>query len=80
MNCIRCRVDVKETVHIFWGGEERRRELEKGLDRPVSLCKNPVLKIQKPVLCSCGRYYFDFDIPCPICGITYAELEKSNEQ
>lgn len=41
--CRRCGQDVPaNTLHIFWGGEERRAKLEKLIGRPVTLCANPL--------------------------------------
>ena len=73
MNCVRCGMDVGGTIHLFWGDEKRCRDVEMAFGQPGSLCKNPVGKVE-PRLCSCGRYLFDFDIPCPLCGKTYAAI------
>lgn len=74
--CARCENPIEDReVHIFWGGEERRKKLETDIGSKVSLCDFPIDRVDKPILCTCGRYMFDFDIPCPLCGKTYQEAK-----
>ena len=76
MNCTRCeKVIGNQEVHIFWGGEERRKTLEAQIGSKVSLCDFPMPRVETPILCTCGRYMFDFDVPCPLCGKTYLEAQ-----
>lgn len=41
--CSRCGMDVPpNTIHIFWGGEERRLRVERAFGSPTTLCGMPL--------------------------------------
>lgn len=78
-HCARCEKPIGDReVHIFWGGEERRKSLETQMGSTVSLCDFPLPRVDKPILCVCTRYMFDFDVPCPFCGRTYDDAKNAS--